>query len=74
MEIQREKNCTKRLMRKDGTIFREFIENTTANGVARIKTVRYPQEIVLVGGNPIAAYITALIELYSLPVALRPPL
>ena len=41
MEIQREKNCTKRLARKDGTIFREFIENTTANGMARIFTKQY---------------------------------
>ena len=41
MEIHREKNCTKKLVRKDGTIFREYIENATAHGMVRIFTKQY---------------------------------
>ena len=36
MEIKTEKNCSKKLLSKDDTIFREYIENTTAHGVVRI--------------------------------------
>ena len=41
MKIQRDKSCGKRLLRKDGTIFREYIESTSVNGVARIFTKQY---------------------------------
>ena len=41
MEIQREKSYTKRLLRHDDTIFRDYIENTSANGVAKVFAKQY---------------------------------
>ena len=41
MEIQRKKNYAKRLMSKDDSIFMEYIENTSANGVSKMFTKQY---------------------------------
>ena len=41
MEIQREKSYTERFVRKDDTIFRDYIENTSANGVAKVFAKQY---------------------------------
>ncbi len=41
MDVEVEKDCSKKLLDKDGTAFKEYTENTTAHGVVRIFKKEY---------------------------------
>ena len=77
MEIQREKSYTERFVRKDDTIFRDYIENTSANGVAKVFAKQYgvPRRlfwlVIILGATAACLYtiVCSIIFLASAPTS-----
>ena len=66
MEIQRKKGYTKKIFTRDDTIFREYIETTSANGVAKVfeKNYSIPRRlfwlVIIFGASVLCLYTIVL--------------
>ena len=66
MEIQRKKSYAKKIFTRDDTIFREYIETTSANGVAKIfeKNYSIPRRlfwlVIIIGASVLCLYTIVL--------------